>query len=183
MLFSILMLLACTAIANTRDSTSNTVVDPDPITLLPDPTTSHKQTSTKSINDCDGSTMCSTLHVKACDIAINFKVIRDDNPNYGSEGCVNLPVVYMLCNAPRTLLTYTYRSGAPRRGECHGLSTDWGCGILIQGPSNCTRSGNEMWWDYQDIRRGGCHHCGHKYWTEEGCKTTIDYFPVCGIWH
>ncbi|XXH02736.1 hypothetical protein Hte_009121 [Hypoxylon texense] len=104
--------------------------------------------------------MCPTLHVKACDEAVNSKLIRDDNVNYGA-----------------------IRSGMPRVGECSGLATDFGCGILIQGPTNCTRTGNDMWWDYQEIRSSGCHHCGHKYWSDWGCSTTIDYFPVCGIWH
>ncbi|KAI6080396.1 hypothetical protein F4821DRAFT_59623 [Hypoxylon rubiginosum] len=164
MLFSIPILLACVGAVNARKLVTPavlpTVVDPDPIEFIPDPTTSPNPQVPQFVTDCNGSSMCPTLHVKACDIAINFKVIRDNNPNYGAEG-----------------------SNAPRRGECHGDATDWGCGILIQGPSNCTRTGNEMWIDYQDIRKGGCHHCGHKYWSDWGCVTTIDYFPVCGIWH
>ncbi|OTB12782.1 hypothetical protein K445DRAFT_25204 [Daldinia sp. EC12] len=105
--------------------------------------------------DCQGSIMCATVHVQACDIAVNSKLIRDDEPNYGSIG-----------------------SGTPHRGACHGIGSDFGCAILIEGHPGCVRSGNDMWWDYQEIRHSGCHHCGHKYWRD-GCATTIDYEPEC----
>ncbi|OTA99464.1 hypothetical protein M426DRAFT_16421 [Hypoxylon sp. CI-4A] len=109
--------------------------------------------------DCKGSIMCLTMRRKACDEAINYKVIRDDEINYGAEG-----------------------SDAPHVGVCHGIASDFGCAILIEGNKDCRRSGNDMWWDFQDIREMGCHRCGHKHWGE-GCTTTIDYYPECGKIH
>ncbi|KAI1378979.1 hypothetical protein F4677DRAFT_465255 [Hypoxylon crocopeplum] len=105
--------------------------------------------------NCDGSSMCPTIHVHDCDSAMNSKIIRDDNMNYGAAG-----------------------SGMPHIGVCRGIATDYGCAIFVQGPTSCVRSGNDIWWDYQDIRDNGCHHCGHKYWGD-GCMTTIDYEPEC----
>ncbi|KAI0837999.1 hypothetical protein F5Y06DRAFT_287492 [Hypoxylon sp. FL0890] len=109
----------------------------------------------RRIYDCKGSIMCPTLKVQWCDEGVNSKLIRNDEPNYGAAG-----------------------SGRPHVGVCHGKHTDWGCAILIQGNRGCVRSGNDMWWDYQEIRKSGCHHCGHKYWRD-GCSTTIDYYPEC----
>ncbi|KAI1648785.1 uncharacterized protein F4817DRAFT_314418 [Daldinia loculata] len=109
--------------------------------------------------DCWGSIMCATLKVQDCDEAVNYKLIRNDDINYGAVG-----------------------SGMPHLGVCHGIGTDFGCGILITGNPGCVRSGNDMWWDYQDIRKSGCHHCGKKYWGD-GCATTIDYYPECGKVH
>ncbi|KAI1392124.1 uncharacterized protein F4822DRAFT_425340 [Hypoxylon trugodes] len=107
--------------------------------------------------DCSGSIMCPTLKVQACDVAINTFLIRDDNLTYGATG-----------------------SGKPHKGVCHGIGTDFGCAIFVQGRANCTRSGNDMWWDYQEIRDHHCHHCGHKHWSS-GCTTTIDYKPQCDL--
>ncbi|KAI8966411.1 hypothetical protein F5Y11DRAFT_155228 [Daldinia sp. FL1419] len=109
--------------------------------------------------DCKGSIMCATLKVQACDEAVNFKLIRNDAINYGAIG-----------------------SSAPHHGVCHGIGTDFGCAITIQGHSSCIRTGNDIWWDYQVIRHSGCHHCGHKYWGD-GCSTVIDYEPQCGRIH
>ncbi|KAI2605314.1 uncharacterized protein GGS25DRAFT_524831 [Hypoxylon fragiforme] len=109
--------------------------------------------------DCLGGSMCGTLHISDCDYAINAKLIRTDDIKYGAEG-----------------------STSPHQGVCHGLGTDYGCGIVIQGGRHCVASGNQMWWDYQDIRDHGCHHCGHKYWGS-GCSTVVDYFPVCDEVH
>ncbi|KAI1206668.1 uncharacterized protein F4807DRAFT_469917 [Annulohypoxylon truncatum] len=107
--------------------------------------------------DCGGSIMCPTVKVVWCDLGINRKLIRNDDLNYGAIG-----------------------SGKPHFGVCHGKATDFGCGIIIQGPSHCVRSGNDMWWDYQEIRQWGCHHCGHKYWGD-GCSTDIDYWQSCRL--
>ncbi|KAI0172622.1 hypothetical protein GGR52DRAFT_572448 [Hypoxylon sp. FL1284] len=109
--------------------------------------------------DCNGSIMCPTINVAGCDRAVNYDLTRNSDLNYGPKG-----------------------SGRPWIGVCHGVHSDFGCGIFIEGPLNCSRSGNDIWWDYQDIRQYGCHKCGHKYWTSWGCKTTIDYKPVCDIW-
>ncbi|KAI4863451.1 hypothetical protein F4820DRAFT_426777 [Hypoxylon rubiginosum] len=164
MLFCISILMASVATINADQVLPSSVLpledNPDTVQVIPDPVTSVDAEPTEIRYDCRGSTMCPTIHVKACDEAVNSKLIRDDNVNYGA-----------------------IRSGMPRVGECYGIASDYGCGVLIQGPKNCTRTGNDMWWDYQEIRSNGCHHCGHKYWSDWGCKTTIDYFPVCGIWH
>ncbi|KAI1453961.1 hypothetical protein F4805DRAFT_340286 [Annulohypoxylon moriforme] len=107
--------------------------------------------------DCGGSIMCPTVKVVWCDEGVNSKLIRNDDINYGAVG-----------------------SGKPHFGVCHGKATDFGCGIIIQGPSHCVRSGNDMWWDYQEIRQSGCHHCGHKYWGD-GCSTDVDYWQSCRL--
>lgn len=36
--------------------------------------------------DCKGSSMCSSLQVRACDDAVNNKLIRNDGVNYGAPG-------------------------------------------------------------------------------------------------
>lgn len=61
----------------------------------------------------------------------------------------------------RTLMMLTFV--LEYTGACFGY-----CGIFIQGKSHCTRSGDEMWWDYQDIRKSGCGKCGTKHWGD-GC--------------
>ncbi|KAI2619622.1 hypothetical protein GGR54DRAFT_639947 [Hypoxylon sp. NC1633] len=105
--------------------------------------------------DCYGSTMCPVMHVRDCDGAVNDKLIRNDVVNYGAAG-----------------------SGKPHLGVCRGINTDYGCAVFIEGPDHCVKSGNDIWWDYQEIRNSGCHHCGHKYWGD-GCMTTINYEPEC----
>ncbi|KAI1098004.1 hypothetical protein F4804DRAFT_350912 [Jackrogersella minutella] len=119
-------------------------------------TTYDNQTLSPSATyDCRGSIMCSTVKVVWCDEGVNRKLIRNDDINYGAAG-----------------------SGKPHVGICHGKGTDFGCAVFIQGNTGCVRSGNDMWWDYQEIRKNHCHHCGHKYWGN-GCMTTIDYEPEC----
>jgi hypothetical protein len=38
--------------------------------------------------DCQGSGMCKSLQVRACDDAVNNKLIRNDAVNYGAPGYV-----------------------------------------------------------------------------------------------
>ncbi|KZL86276.1 hypothetical protein CI238_09148 [Colletotrichum incanum] len=105
--------------------------------------------------DCKGSSMCSSLKVAACDDAVNNKLIRNDDVNYGAPG-----------------------SGRSRTGACSNIFGGYGCGIFIQGKSGCARTGNQMWWDYQDIRNNNCRVCGSKHWGD-GCLTTINYVSGC----
>lgn len=50
------------------------------------------------------------------------------------------------------------------------------CKIFIQGPSICKRSGNQMWYDYQNIRAHNCARCGTKKWEPNDlCMTTVNY--------
>ncbi|KAI1417250.1 hypothetical protein F5Y13DRAFT_185321 [Hypoxylon sp. FL1857] len=109
--------------------------------------------------NCEGSIMCSTIKVQWCDEGVNWELDRSDEINYGAAG-----------------------SDKPHAGVCHGIGTDYGCAIIIQGDHHCIRSGNDIWWDYQDIRKSGCHHCGHKHWGN-GCMTTIDFYPECDWVH
>lgn len=63
---------------------------------------------------------------------------------------------------------FIHSSGKPsgaRRGNCR---------VYIQGGSNCLRSGNQIWDDYQQIHAGNCEKCGSKHWGD-GCLTSIDY--------
>jgi hypothetical protein len=38
--------------------------------------------------DCKGSSMCKSLQVRACDEAVNNKLIRNNDVNYGAPGYV-----------------------------------------------------------------------------------------------
>jgi hypothetical protein len=38
--------------------------------------------------DCKGSGMCKSLQVRACDDAVNNKIIRNDVVNYGAPGLI-----------------------------------------------------------------------------------------------
>ncbi|KAH6843424.1 hypothetical protein B0I37DRAFT_418525 [Chaetomium sp. MPI-CAGE-AT-0009] len=105
--------------------------------------------------DCKGSSMRSSLQVRACDDAVNNKIIRNDAVNYGAPG-----------------------SGRPQTGACSSIFGGYGCGVFIQGKSHCARTGNQIWHDYQDIRKNKCGKCGTKHWGD-GCMTTINYVSGC----
>lgn len=47
--------------------------------------------------NCHGSSMCPTVKVQACDVAVNHKLIRDDVLNYGSEWYVSTHAIRLLC--------------------------------------------------------------------------------------
>ncbi|RAK90770.1 hypothetical protein BO79DRAFT_215772 [Aspergillus costaricaensis CBS 115574] len=80
--------------------------------------------------DCKGSSMCSTPDLlKWCDHAVNT-LYRDDDPTYHSADDLN-----------------------SLSGNCWG-DQNRGCGVFIQG-QNCSISGNDMWNDYQNIRKIG----------------------------
>ncbi|KAJ5326091.1 uncharacterized protein N7506_009193 [Penicillium brevicompactum] len=102
--------------------------------------------------DCQGSIMCSTPGLLGwCDKAVNT-LHRADDEDYSTD--VNR-------------LT----------GNCWGDQTR-GCGVFIQG-TGCSISGNDMWNDYQNIRKiGGCKKCG-TYHRGNGCLVTIDYVSQC----
>ncbi|KAI1021803.1 hypothetical protein LB505_008864 [Fusarium chuoi] len=100
--------------------------------------------------DCNGSGLCGIIPVRDCDQAVNNRLIRNNDVNYGAPG-----------------------SGRPQTGTCQG-----NCGIFIQGRSTCARTGNQIWYDYQDIRRNGCRICGSKHWGD-GCLTTINRVTGC----
>ncbi|KAM0329547.1 hypothetical protein ACHAQA_004856 [Verticillium albo-atrum] len=101
--------------------------------------------------DCSGSGMCggAVNFVRDCDRAVNNELMRNDDVNYGSA------------DSDKDI------DGA-RRGNCK---------IFIAGPSACTRTGNEMWYDYQDLRKeGSCGKCGSKHWGNNNeCRTTVNY--------
>ncbi|KAE9364361.1 hypothetical protein N431DRAFT_355154 [Stipitochalara longipes BDJ] len=105
--------------------------------------------------DCKGSTLCTTPGLLAwCDDAVN-NLGRNDS------------------------LSYTTYSNSSQTGNCWGDGTR-SCGVFIQGTS-CAISGNDMWWDYQNIRKvGGCKKCG-SYHREDGCLITINYVYKCDI--
>ncbi|KAL0930132.1 uncharacterized protein CTRU02_214952 [Colletotrichum truncatum] len=107
--------------------------------------------------DCEGHSLCGALPVSACDQAAN-KLIRNDDVNYGASG---------------------NKSGKPK-GECTSIVGPQlpGCGVYIQGGSQCMRTGNQMWSDYQEIRNNDCKTCGRKQWGD-GCMTVINYVVGC----
>ncbi|KAK4183811.1 hypothetical protein QBC35DRAFT_393061 [Podospora australis] len=108
--------------------------------------------------DCDGSKICRFLHPEACDDAVNNRLIRGDFLDYGAPG-----------------------SGRPLTSACSAIAGPVGCRIHIQGHRNCTRTGNQIWEDYQDIRESGCQVCGTKHWGD-GCYTSIEVDPQCKVW-
>lgn len=64
-----------------------------------------------------------------------------------------------------------------------------GCGFRIEGGPACNRTGNQLWWDYQDIKAAtdeACSimgNCGTKLWfieeTKEVCKLIVDHMVEC----
>ncbi|KAI3319363.1 hypothetical protein HD806DRAFT_539401 [Xylariaceae sp. AK1471] len=107
--------------------------------------------------DCSGSGLCQSLQVKYCDQAVNDRIIRNNDVNYGAPG-----------------------SGRQYSGACQSSSGGfaYGCGVFIQGKSTCARTGNDIWYDYQAIRSQGCRVCGSRHWGD-GCLTTINYVGGC----
>jgi len=99
--------------------------------------------------DCAGSGMCGSAvnFVRDCDIAVNSVLIRNNDVNYGASG--------------------SGKADGAQRGRCK---------IFIGGPRDCVRTGNQMWQDYQEIRRAACAKCGSKHWgTNNACRTTVNY--------
>lgn len=48
--------------------------------------------------------------------------------------------------------------------------------ILHHDEQLCIRTGNEMWWDYQDMKKFGCESCGWKSWGPDlQCRTLMTY--------
>ncbi|KAK8038641.1 hypothetical protein PG993_007052 [Apiospora rasikravindrae] len=111
--------------------------------------------------DRKGSGMCGskTMQVKYCDEAVNNFLIRDDAYRYR-------PDVYNKCAGAGTTVTS-------------------GCHVSVEGDAACRRSGNQIWQDYQDLRRNGADKCGSKHWDQwEGgkklaCRTTVNYISDC----
>lgn len=46
--------------------------------------------------DCKGSSLCSSLQVSFCDDAVNNKIIRNNNVNYGAPGWVVPPLTRII---------------------------------------------------------------------------------------
>lgn len=67
----------------------------------------------------------------------------------------------------------------PESGSCTSNLAHFGCGVFVRGPAHCAFSGNQMWWDYQEIReKGGCGKCGSKKY-DDGCEVVVDYVSGC----
>lgn len=74
---------------------------------------------------------------------------------------------------------------------CIGNRARVGCGIFIEGPEGCRRSGEMMWWDYQGIRESAnCERTGIKFWDLDAtpghrgkleCRTKVDYVTECDM--
>ncbi|RYO80068.1 hypothetical protein DL766_008322 [Monosporascus sp. MC13-8B] len=99
--------------------------------------------------DCAGSGMCGSAinFVWDCDIAVSAVLIRNNDYNYGAAG--------------------SGKHDSAQRGRCK---------IFIAGPQDCIRTGNQMWNNYQEIRRHGCARCGSKHWgMDNTCRTTVNY--------
>lgn len=100
-----------------------------------------------------------------CDTVINDHLWRVDNFNY----TIGKWPESASANAPCT-------AKGPYRGR---LSAE-GAGMTIEGPPHCKRTGNQIWYDYQDIKHYGCKSCGYKSWGADGrCRTVINYKTDC----
>lgn len=128
MLFCISILMASVATINADQVLPSSVLpledNPDTVQVIPDPVTSVDAEPTEIRYDCRGSTMCPTIHVKACDEAVNSKLIRDDNVNYGAIRYVNLPVMFMpisLFNLTNARIQERHASRRRMLRNCFGL--------------------------------------------------------------
>lgn len=102
-----------------------------------------------------------------CDIAINFQVYRFPdyfyNPTHSTVG-----------RGPGD------ENGVRKPCWKGDNPFDIGCGIEVEGPESCQRSGEQLWWDYQDIRQAGCTLCASKTWGPGNkCRTKVDYVTNC----
>ncbi|KAM7188895.1 hypothetical protein V8F33_010342, partial [Rhypophila sp. PSN 637] len=118
---------SCTETAKPTTTTKKTTITPIPTTAAaPQPIS---DTDGEWTYDCHGSAMCSQVQVNACDEAANNRLMRNNDLNYGTDG------------APEGT------------GVCQSAFNP--CGFFIEGHkedgSACRFSGNQMWWDYQDI--------------------------------
>ncbi|KAI0006688.1 glycosyl hydrolase family 71-domain-containing protein [Xylariaceae sp. FL0662B] len=139
--------------------------------MYPEPTTSSKDnppepTTTTSAEepeptityDRDGSSLCKTMKVKYCDEAVN-SLQRNDDQIYGT-------------------------SDNKLDGNCKANSSGQGCKVFVAGSKNtgsnkeCTMSGNEMWYKYQDLRDNGADKCGSVHFGN-GCRMTVNYVSSC----
>lgn len=83
-----------------------------------------------------------------------------------------------------TYFTDTICSPGVDSGNCRQLPDGWGrgCGIFLEGPSDCKGMGDDMWWGAQQIRGNNCRACGFKTFTGErggACRLTINYVTGC----
>lgn len=110
---------------------------------------------------CDLNVMCGQrIMEKLCDIVINEHLWRSDNFNYTGG---RWPVAA--------------REDAPCT---HDLPIQAGCSMYIEGPEYCSRTGNAVWYDYQDIKMYGCKSCGLKKWGRNlECQTVVNFDDNC----
>src|SRR4051794_22921177 len=75
------------------------------------------------------------------------------------------------------LLISTFIRTNYKNGNCYGDGAS-GCGVSLQG-TDCTISGNDIWFDYQNIRSiGGCKKCG-SFHRKDKCLITVNYVSGC----
>jgi hypothetical protein len=127
--------------------------------------------------DCKGSTLCTTPGLLAwCDTAVN-NLGRNDSLSYNTKLVHYSPLRFAFDK--HSLISSSCSGNASQTGNCWGDGTR-SCGVFIQG-TDCSISGNDIWFDYQNIRKiGGCKECG-SYHREDGCLVTINYVYKCDI--
>lgn len=148
-------LVTVTTTVDARDDPSNTP-PPPPATGTQRPGPWPQQVSCKT-----GNMQCDTVEMaKTCDRVINFAVHRSDDAIY----------------FPGRWLGFDYDAPCLKtRG-----SRFRGCSMYIEGADWCNRTGNEIWWDYQDMKRIGCESCGWRAWGDRGeCKTVVNFDDDC----
>lgn len=118
---------------------------------------------------CDLSNDCGH-HIempKLCDRVINENIWRSDRFHY----TVGKKVWPESERANEPCVDAEDRPGHPSLA---------GCQMWLEGPEHCKRTGNQVWWDWQDIHHYGCTICGKKTWGKRGeCTTVVDGDPAC----
>lgn len=76
---------------------------------------------------------------------------------------------------------YTAGAGTRNDGAC-GPKTRETCKLFLQGPSDCTGSGQDLYNGAMQIRANGCKACGSKHFRGPGngfCLLTMNYVDDC----
>lgn len=151
-----ILLLAVLSRANAIPSVKpSSVLDLQPRTGL-DPST----------YDCDVNILCGRgLMEPTCDRVINTHIWRSDKFIYNIGKWPEVDPFHAPCTDYSVV------------GELHAHI---GCSMYIEGPEHCNRTGNQIWWDYQDIKRYGCRSCGLKtFGVMNECRVVVNHDSNC----
>lgn len=116
--------------------------------------------------DCDVNDMCGAPWMeRLCAVVINHHIWRSDNFTYLIGRWPDADWTNAPCVADSVVV---------------GQHMHRGCSMYIEGPSHCKRTGNQVWWDYQAIKRYGCKSCGLRTFGIHGeCRIVVNYDSDC----